>query len=192
MELATTPTTTLEAVNQMLFVIGEPPVNSVEDNGVIYAVTALQTLSAVNREVQKKGWHWNEERNYMLPLSYPAKEVPLPRNCLKVDAVDRRQDIVQRGSRLYDKTRHSYTFEAPVVVDMVVLLDFEEIPEAARNYIFIRAARRFQQGAVGSEQLSNFTLRDEIEAKVDLEDAEADTADLNIFDNISVMEVMAR
>lgn len=192
MELATAPTTTLEAVNQMLFVIGEPPVNSIEDNGVIYAVTALQTLSAVNREVQQKGWHWNEERNYPLPLTYPDRFCVLPKNCLKVDAVARSQDVVQRGKRLYDKTTHGYVFQAPVVVDMTVLLDFEELPEAARNYILIRAARRFQQGAVGSEQLSNFTLRDELEAKVSLEEAEAETSDLNIFDNISVIEVMRR
>lgn len=192
MDLATAPTTTLEAVNQMLFVIGEPPVNSVEDNGVIYAVTALQTLSAVNREVQQRGWHWNEERNYTLPLTYPERNCVLPKNCLKVDAVDRAQDVIQRGPRLYDKSRHSYVFERPVVVDMTVLLGFEELPEAARNYILIRAARRFQQGAVGSEQLSNFTLRDELEAKVALEDAEAETADLNIFDNTAVWEVLRR
>lgn len=192
--LATTPTSVLEAVNQIIATIGEPPVNSVEDNGVIDAVMALQALSAVNREVQLKGWHWNSEENYPLVPTYPEGEIMLPRNTLRVNPsgefVD--MDLVARGQRLYDRKKHTYEIGQSITVDIVLLLPFDELPEAARTYITIKAGRRFQEGQIGSELLSRFSERDELWAKVALEDAEGDTADLNILNNEFVVGVMHR
>jgi Tail tubular protein len=192
--LATTPTTVLEAVNQIIATIGEPPVNSIEDNGVIDAVMALQALSAVNREVQLSGWHWNTETNYPLAPSYPEGELRLPKNTLQVSpsATWKHLDLVSRGQRLYDRARHTFEIGHPITVDLVLLLPFEELPEAARTYITIRAARRFNEGQIGSELLSNFTLRDEQMAKFALEEAEGETADLNILNHEFVMGVSGR
>lgn len=192
--LAETPTTVLEAVNQIIATIGEPPVNSVEDNGVIDAVMALQALSAVNRAVQLKGWHWNTEENYPIAATYPEGELRLPRNTLKVDtsAVDGDLDLVHRGARLYDRKNHTFQIGRSVKVDIVFLLPFEELPEAARTYITVKAARRFNEGQIGSELLSNFTLRDEQMALFALEEAEGETADYNILDNAFIGEVTSR
>lgn len=192
--LAETPTTVLEAVNQIIATIGEPPVNSVEDNGVIDAVMALQALSAVNRAVQLKGWHWNTEENYPIAATYPEGELRLPKNTLKVDTTgaDADLDLVQRGQRLYDRRNHTFLIGKSVKVEIVFLLPFEELPEAARTYITIKAARRFNEGQIGSELLSQFSLRDEQMALFALEDAEGETADHNILNNEFVMEVSLR
>lgn len=192
--LAHTPTTVLEAVNAMLHTIGEAPVSTVENSGVLDAVSARQQLSFINREVQTRGWHWNTEPNVTITPTHPEGYIVLPSNTLRVDTSGFSQDIdaVMRGNRLYDRQNHTYEFKRPVTVDLVVLLPFEELPEAARLYITIRAARKFQEGILGSPDLSQFTLRDEIMAKATLEDAEADTADYNILDNVSVREVLLR
>jgi hypothetical protein len=190
--LATTPTTVLEAVNLMLSTIGEAPVSTVENSGVLDAVAARQQLSVINREVQTRGWHWNTEENVTITPSHPDGFIILPSNTLRVDASDVDIDAVQRGNRLYDRKNRTYQFSRPVTVDLILLLPFEELPEAARFYITIRAARKFQEGVLGSPELSQFTLRDEIMAKATLEDAEANTADFNILNNISVREVLLR
>lgn len=192
--LAETPTTVLEAVNQIIATIGEPPVNSVEDNGVIDAVMALQALSAVNRAVQLKGWHWNTEENYPIAATYPEGELRLPKNTLKVDTsgADGDLDLVHRGQRLYDRKNHTFQIGRSVKVDIVFLLPFEELPEAARTYITVKAARRFNEGQIGSELLSNFTLRDEQMALFALEEAEGETADYNILNNAFIGEVTSR
>lgn len=192
--LAETPTTVLEAVNQIIATIGEPPVNSVEDNGVIDAVMALQALSAVNRAVQLRGWHWNTEENYPIAASFPEGELRLPRNTLKVDTsgADEGLDLVVRGQRLYDRKAHTYQIGRSVNVEIVFLLPFEELPEAARTYITIKAARRFNEGQIGSELLSNFSLRDEQMALFALEDAEGETADHNILSNSFIAGVTDR
>lgn len=188
-------TTEMDAVNTMLSAIGEAPVNTVEDNGVVDAVMARQILHTENRAVQAKGWHFNTEKAYTLTPTYPDKFLVLPSTVLRADTVypDNGTDVVVRGARLYDRKNHTYQFDTAVKVDMIILLDFEEIPEPARQYITIRSARRFQENVVGSETLSKFTVQDELRALVQLKEMEADTADYNILSgNYSVARVLDR
>lgn len=75
---------------------------------------------------------------------------------------------------------------------MVIMLDFEQLPEAARRFITLKGARVFQDRAVGSAELHGFQERDELRALVELKDMEADTADYTIFDNYAVSRVFDR
>ncbi|UIL29739.1 hypothetical protein LZK75_11385 [Rhizobium leguminosarum] len=104
-----TPTTELEAINLMLSVIGESPVNTVEDTGLVDAVVARQILIQSSRDVQLVGWHWNTEIDYPIAASFPEGELTLPPNTLKVDTAgaDAGLDLVQRGNRLYDRKNHT-------------------------------------------------------------------------------------
>jgi hypothetical protein len=139
-----TPTTKLEAVNIMLSSIGESPVNSL-NSGLVDAEIAETILNGINREIQGKGWHFNTEIKMRLSPSLD-NEVVLPPNTLRVDRAlnNKDEDLIQRGGKLYNKSNHSFNITSAVEVDMVILLDFEDIPEAARRYITIRAARIFQ------------------------------------------------
>ena len=188
------PTTELEAINTMLSTIGEAPVNTVEDNGIVDAVIARQILRSTSREVQARGWHFNTEKGFLLT---PDSEgfITLPPTVLRVDTVEESQDIdvVLRGNRLYDRRNHTFKFDKPIRVDAVILLPFDELPEVAREYITIRAARIFQERVVGSDLLSSFSKSDELRALAALQEMEADTADYNILtDNYSVARVLSR
>lgn len=189
-----TPTTELDAINTMLSVIGEAPVNTVEDNGNVDAVMALQILRSTSREVQARGWHFNTEKSYPLTPDSDGFLV-LPNTVLRADTVDTSSDIdvVVRGNRLYNRREHTFQFEDAVYVDMVILLSFDELPEPARHFITIRASRIFQERVVGSDSLSGFTQKDELRSFVSLQEMEADTADYNILtDNYSVGRVLHR
>ncbi len=190
-----TPTTELEAINEMLRSIGESPVNSVENSGVVDAVTARQTLRSVSRRVQQKGWKWNTDEGEVLSPSIPDGFLYLPVNCLRVDTSGPSAgiDVVQRGNRLYDRMDRTYVFKDPVTVTMVVGLKWDELPEPARQYIFLAAARQFQENTVGSETLSTFNRRDEAMAWAALVEAEAENADYNILsDSWGVARVLKR
>lgn len=190
-----TPTTELEAVNVMLSAIGEAPINAVEDSGVVDAVMARNTLRFINRTVQSRGWHFNTDKDYTLTPTFPSKELVLPRTVLRADTVgaDSLIDVVVRGNRLYDRKRHTFEFERSVKVDMIVLLDFDELPEPARLYITIKAARKFAEDTVGSPEISHFTSRDEHDLKAALLEYEGDTADYNILtDHYDVARVLDR
>lgn len=188
------PTSKLEAVNTMLSAIGESPVNSLA-SGLVDAELAESILDSTSRNVQSMGWHWNTEYNYKLsPLMDGT--VLLPKNTLRCDQSpnygNNQFDLVMRGNKIYDRKNHTFTIGESVELDIVIALDFEEMPEAARHYVTIRAARTFQDRTVSSQELHGFQEKDEQRALMDLKDSEADLADFTIFDNYSVSRVLDR
>lgn len=191
-----TPTTELEAVNTILSVIGESPISSLSEGAAVAdAVTAQSTLSEVNRAVQSKGWHFNTEKDFELTPVVGTGYITVPSNTLRVDSSgdDFGVDVVQRGSRLYDRKNHTYAFTKSIKTDLVVLLPFDELPETARHYITIKAARVFQSRTVGSDALFQFTVVDERDALAALKRAEGITGDYNILTgSMSVYRVLNR
>lgn len=188
------PTTELEAVNIMLSVIGEAPVNSLDDQLVVDAVMAKDILTEVSKEVQSEGWHFNTEIDYPLARNMSG-EIILPNNCLRVDTDINKYpnvDVTQRGKRLYDRINHTYKWDSTINVMMVVALPFDELPEAARRYIMIKAARIFQDRLVGSETLHGFNAQDEARARSTLVETETENADRTILDGTTQMVLMLR
>tara|TARA_R100001463_G_scaffold4014_1_gene15591 strand:+ start:188 stop:805 length:618 start_codon:yes stop_codon:yes gene_type:complete len=192
--MAMTPTTELDAVNQMLVSIGEAPVN-VLGSGLQEAEIAQTTLTNISRDVQSQGWYFNTEIRYTLPRN-SDNEIVLPNNCVKVDRTqvyrDYDTDVVERNRKLYDRVTNSYTFDKDLVVNMVVLLDFNELPEVARRYITLKAARVFQDQTVGAQELHGYQINDEQFAYLALREAESESMDYNVFDNYDTYRVLDR
>jgi len=101
-------------------------------------------------------------------------------------------DLVQRGTRMYDRIKNTYVITETIEVDIVVLLNFEEMPETARRYVTIKAARLLQDRVLGSETLHSFNAADEQSAWVSLTHNESDVRDLNIFDSYDTYSIINR
>lgn len=184
--------TELEAVNVMLSVIGEAPVNTLTGATTVDVIQAKAILSQVSREVQSVGWHFNIEKDYPL-VPDVNQEIILASNMVRVDADQFPEfDVVQRGARLYNKTDHTFQFNQTIQAEVIFLLPFEDIPQVARQFIVIRAARIFQDRMVGSEILHGFTAIDEQKARVDLKEAEGDTGDYSIFGHYDAFRALDR
>ena len=66
------PMKELDAVNTMLLVAGESPVDTLDGEVLnVDAIQARQALSATSRDVQVEGWHFNTEYNVRLLPSPP-------------------------------------------------------------------------------------------------------------------------
>lgn len=146
-----TPTTELEAVNECLENIAQAPVSTISGDLGVDAQIALNFVRKVNRELQSQGWYWNTEKNF--PLSPDGNNnILIPSNALSVDttAEDVDLDLVARGRLLYDRDNHTFLFTKSVKVELVLGLPFEDLPETARRYIALRAARLFQDRIEGS------------------------------------------
>jgi hypothetical protein len=187
------PTSELEAINVMLAAIGESPVSTLDNPGLVEAVQAQATLLEVSRAVQVEGWHWNTDEE--LPIAPNASgELQPPSNTLKI-AVSRRsngRDLVQRGARLWDRRNKTYTINETLYFDLVALLPFDELPEAARRYITVRAARVFTGRDTASDVQVSYTQTDEIMARAELERAEHQTRRPNILDAEDMVGVIVR
>jgi len=189
-------TTKLEAVNTMIAVIGEAPVNTLGGTAVpITVVQAENVLDETSRAIQSEGWHFNTEHEYPFTPDATNSKITLPSNVLTIDLdpqIYTDVDPVQRGNTLYDRKNHTDVWTKEIKASVTFQLDFTEIPEQFRNYITIKAARIFSNRFLGSREIEGFALRDEVEAKARAIDSDSENADRTIFDNYSVMRVLDR
>jgi hypothetical protein len=68
-------------------------------------------------------------------------------------------------------------------VTLIQFLSWDELPEQARNYIKVRAARTFQDKVLQSDSTHAYTEQDEIRAKAEMEADDSRNSDYTIFDN---------
>ena len=189
-------TTKLNAVNTMISVIGEAPVNTLGGTAVpVTVVQAESTLDEMSRAIQSEGWHFNTEHEYTLTPDASTSKITLPNNTLRVDLdpqIYTDSDPVQRGLTLYDRKNHTDVWTKEVKASITFELDFTEIPEQFRHYITVKAARVFANRFLGSREIEGFALRGEIEAKARAIDSDSENADRTIFDDYSVLRVLDR
>lgn len=190
------PITELDAVNEMLATIGATPVTTLDTATSVDAAVARNTLRSMNRNVQARGWHFNEEKGYTLTPTIADGYLVVPANTMRVRTVQTSAhlDLVQRATRLYDRVDHTDVFTDPVLVDLVLLLPYEEIPQAARTYIYIAASRQFADRMLGGQQnVHAFALQDEMRALSLLKNSDARTGKWNILSgSTSVSRILSR
>lgn len=176
----------LEAINSMLMSIGEAPVNSLE-SGLDDALIAEKTLDEVSKSVQKHGWYFNTEDNFPLKTDNDT-EIVVPANILKLDMQDTR--YVLRGKRVYDRQEHTFRIPMDLKGTVILGLEFEELPESAKQAIMYRAARLFQNRVVGSKVIYQFTKEDEHTALAELQAEELEAGNYSIFQNADIRRML--
>lgn len=187
------PLTELEAINMMLTNIGETPVSTLNSTGDLYVSVARQMLYDTSREVQTVGWYFNTEINYPLPRDTSGR-ITVSQNIISLDLTDEyfTYDAVLRGNKLYNRKDHSYQFDKNLKADLTLFLSWDELPQPARQYVAIVAARRFQKRYQPDDYTTKVTADEEIMAKAQLEDFDANTRDYNMADNYAVFNILER
>ena len=189
-------TSELEAINTILSAIGEAPINSLTGSLPIDATQAQNLLKEISREIQAAGWHFNSFYDYTLSLDTDSK-IPLATNIMRVDLNVNKYDVgtynvIKRGGFLYNKKGNTFVFDKALDAIVVIYLDFTDLPENARRYITVRAARIFQDRLLGANTLHGFNTQDELNALAILKQEEADTADHSIFNNWDSYSIINR
>lgn len=175
----------------MLDVIGEAPVASVDDTGLVDAAMAGDLLRRVSRQVQSMGWHWNTDESVeLLPENPLPGIIRVPVNASRLDPSDVSVDAVVREGKLWNRKELTFLWSSSVLCKIVYIFPFDSLPEAARDYITIRASRMFQDRRIGSETRNGFNELDEAMAKVTLENAESQTRNLTLADSHSVFRAL--
>lgn len=191
------PTTVLQAVNGMLSVVGEAPVDNLTAPLPAHVELATNLLDSTFRGIMSRGWQFNSLRSVAITRD-GSNYLPIPAAYLRVrkalrttDAIDLAQrdfDIQQRGLFLWNGLTNLQTFigsaYTTVYVDVVTSIDFTSCPETLRQYVFIAASRRYQEHVLGNPDLSSFTKADEAQALANLQDAEGIVEDPNALKNL--------
>jgi len=186
--MAVLSTTELEAVNIMLAAIGEAPVATLEEDTIEDAQIALSTLRKVSKELQTQGWHFNTDYDYPLTADAITGLISYPTTAAHVDAMDDTDyDVVKRGDYLYNRKTRTNVFELGYVLrcKVIWMFDFTDLPESARNYITMRATRRFAKNIMGDEATVQYSIQEEAEAKAEFKADDLRRADLNMLTHSS-------
>ena len=183
-----TLTTELEAVNTMLRYIGEAPVNSISNSSALplSATLAVSVLADASREVQSEGWHFNTAPKVTLSPDNSTKKITVGTDVIKVDPNDTTKDYVLRGLTLFDRENNTDQFDNDVEVNTLTLLAWDSLPQSARQYITLKASRKYQAQMIGSRELETLIARDEYNARADLMEDDSGTSDRTILDSWNV------
>ena len=176
-------TTELECINIMLAAIGEAPVNSLTGTVPVDVRIAQSTLIEVNKQVQSEGWSFNTEIDVTLTRD-GSNNIPLGTDVLRVDAQTHDHpsiDPIQRGLKLYDRKNNTFVFDEDIRCTVVYLRSFDELPEQARSYMTIKAARVFVDRLISDQSLRTYTQEDEIRARSVLMETDLSNADHNML-----------
>jgi hypothetical protein len=169
----------LSAVNSILASASEAPVSSLAGNAGLQVTNAILMLDEASRDVQSMGWYFNRRTiTYSLDTS---GNIPLPTNVVSIDASVTNSNYSIRGNKLYDLANNTDIFTGSVELCIVELLEWEDLPQAARQYIGVKAARRYVEKTIGNADLSRFTRQDEAEALYNLKRSDMRQQDYSVF-----------
>lgn len=181
--MADIDTSELAAVNTMLSLIGEAPVTSLTGRISTEVAIAKSTLGEVSAYTQTRGWHWNTDENYTITAGSDGR-FEWGSDWIRFDTPDGKYsniDVVRRGDYLWDRYNNTDIFTQTELKGSVVrFLDWESLPQAARNFIMIRAARIFMVRTIGEETRAGYAMDDERRAWHALEDEESEQSNANI------------
>lgn len=150
----------LEILTSMLATLGERGPTAV-DSLHPYVVAARDVLTRVNRTEQGYGWYFNTERNRVFQPN-GAGEILIPENTLTFVCKTHPGRFVLRDRVLYDMQNFTTLINEAVIADRVALIDYEQLPPMAAEYIRAAAVYDFfvQEDGEGTKHAAILSARD--------------------------------
>jgi len=175
----------LDMINTSLLSIGETPFVEGTDPKSIPLGTDGETASRIIKrtmiEVQARGWYFNTDYDFEL-VPDTNGFIAMPPNTLKVDfgytAYPNR--YVLKNGQIYDVEEKTFYIGKKLKADIIWLVDYQDLPPEAYEYIALRAARKFQQSVIGSTELAQFTGLDEQDALINLQRLQLQLSDYRL------------
>ena len=176
-------TSKLQAVNKALQMMGESPLNSLQ--GLLgLGNLAEEIVDSVSRKVQVEGWSFNTDYQMTLTRDSTTNQISVGTNVSRV-VIDPYEyydiDVVQRGSRLYDRKNNTYVFSIDLKADMTVILEWDDLPEHARVYIMTKAGKELQENMIGSKDLTEINMVLEQETRTQFLEEETTLSEHNML-----------
>lgn len=204
------PSTVEQAINAMIVAGGEGPIaGSVVHRPDREAAASL--LEEALKEVLTEGWTFNTEHGLEIgsnaTISWLGSDGTTevlnifepPQNLLSFKVTQSREqvdlDFIVRPPRdwlggpqvFYDRVlnRDGYADRTSLYIDPTWLMDYEDIPQTARNVVFLRALRRFLTQIVGDFGAADRKERDELLAFRNLKKEFGAEDRYNLFGNLT-------
>lgn len=109
-------------------------------------------------------------------------KITLPESALNIDGIDS-SDVVQLGSKLYNRETNEPLFTDTITVTYTALIDFDCLPEAFARYVMLTAAERFASAYSNNKSTIGYIGMKLREAEAKCKRAEVDSSDCNVLNS---------
>ena len=174
--------TELSAVNSILGAIGQSPLTTLNftnpETAFIYNI-----LEETIKDVLNEGWHFNTEHHVEVTPDSNGHLI-IPTTYLRYDfseAENRHMDVVRRNGRLYDKVNHTDIFSGPLLLDVVYLYTFTDIPSVFQRYIVAKSSSRAAAQLVANAETFKLLQQQEATCRAALVEYECNQGDHSFF-----------
>lgn len=180
----------LGMVNICLNAIGEVPL----EDGTVLEDLQPGTDGAIARDIVSKTMIEVQNEGYFFNTDYSFEFIPdgdgfiaTPPNLLRVDSgnTKNRNRIVIKNNKLYDLKEQSFVFTQNLKAQAIWIVNYDELPFNAWNYIAHRSARLFQKATVNSPDLDTSAKENEAIALELLKREHIKYMDYNLLGRVS-------
>ena len=185
-----TATTTLDAINIILSSIGADPVNTIDTEIDVDTANAMRMLERASRDIQRRGWDFNTYNITLSPDAYTGRIAWIP-TIISFKAANG-GNYVKRSDHFYNNTEQTFTFTRDIQITAIMAVDFEDLPDAFRNYIAARAAMDFQARFMGDTAIAQDLALSLQEAYQDIIDYDMHMGDYNMLTYSGVAPALER
>lgn len=180
----------LDILNTMLAAIGASGITSTigRHPGLI---KATPVLARHNRSVQARGHWFNTDIGLTLTPGVLSNEFVVPQTTIKADTTQKRLPYVRRGTRLYDPKNQTFEIaETSIDIDVVILLDYDDLPVVCIDYITALATMEFVLNK-GSDQITLRAHEKNVQrTQLLFEQERIQQADYTLLDNPAYARIM--
>jgi hypothetical protein len=197
-------TALLTAMNACLSGVSLSPVSD-ENDSDLDASQARTTIERISREIQQRGWYFNEEPNWNMAPDSSTGQIVAPANALSMitEGQSRGLQLVMRAGKIYDMINHTYdltdiaNYEVGGVLTIqmtfTIYLEFNDLPPTAQKAIMYTARRQFAQDLEVDDSRWKFQKQEEVDAMYALEVEDSRNRKRNqIYDNPNVQAFLAK
>lgn len=188
------PQSKLSAVNACLMAASEAPVSTLDGNAGLNVQQAIAVIDEVSRRLQQDGWSFN---TFNVDLVRDVNnKIPVPADYVSIDWTDPAytsdKDISVRGGYLWDVNENTDIWDGNVTVKVIRLLDWDDLPIHARDYIQAKSIRMYTDRTVGNATLGQFTRQDEQETWARFRRTELQLGDYKVLDSETYRRIILR
>lgn len=178
------PRTELDAVNDVISVIGEDPVNTLEgDDDNADVIAARRILGRLNAQIQDRGWTFNVDDSYeLVPDAFSNKIVWMP-SWLRLTTPGGATPYINQNGFVYDRIGRTDQFTGRVTVTMQEIKPFTELPLCFRLYICARAKKQFNKERYGDPGIDAGCDEEIAQASLNMMEYELDYGGFNMFND---------
>jgi hypothetical protein len=176
----------LGLVNRCLQAIGEAPLppGTIPSEFPLGSDTQIASSIVDDTwlEVLNRGWWFNTHLNFSM-LPDIDGFIAFPSSLLRIDSNTTRGRYIKKNGLLYDRIENTFIFDKAVILDVVWLTGYSDLPISAYEYIATRAARKYQQKVIGAAEMATPLMQEEGDALINLQRENSQYLDVSLLDS---------